>query len=308
MKSWFSNPVLISELKVRARSVKMALTVMAYIGIMLAIAFLFFKTAIEPQMMYNRPFNTNQYIGLQLYIMLAVVQFILILIIIPAQTSGAISSEREKQTLDLLLCTRISPAAIVLGKMMASMSTILLLIISSIPLFSLAFLFGGVAPSDLVVLFLFYLITAFAVGSIGIFCSALFKRTVTATVTAYICIFALGVLTVLLGIYMMNSYYKQVPAPTHIYVPWVFYLNPALGLADILSRQSGDTSISLNAILASFAPGGNSNAAANAGMWSFWIKNSIAILSVAAVLLSLSAWFIKPVKRLALLKKKDRLL
>jgi len=309
VKKFFRNPVLESELKIRMRGWRAVMAITMYIGIMLLIAYLYFKITMDNMMRYGGYNYATQSIGLQVYSLLAVLQFALILLITPAQTAGAISGEREKQTLDLLLCTKMSSIGIILGKLISSMSFILLLIISSIPLFSLVFLFGGVPPENVAVLFLFYMITAFAVGSIGIFCSAVFKKTVTATVTAYLAMFVLGIITVILGIYMLVNHYNSfaqssvTPPP---YTPAVFYLNPAVGLVDLLGQQFGKMSGGLVGdiiqLLVGFRGyyGGTGGAVQNAGgafwkSWSLWVKNSIVIISVAFILLGISAWRIKPV-------------
>ena len=102
--------------------------------------------------------------------------------IAPASTAGAISLEREKQTLDLLTTTPISSLAIVLGKLLSALSWVFLLLLASIPVTALVFTFGGVGPDDMIKGYLVLVVTALAYGSIGLFVSALVKRTQAATV------------------------------------------------------------------------------------------------------------------------------
>ncbi|MDK2902132.1 MAG: type transport system permease protein, partial [Clostridiales bacterium] len=297
MKRWFSNPVLASELKIRMRSWRTVLMVVGYLAIMLAIAYLFLTASVRTMSRYGGV-NISSNLGLQLYMILAFIQFMLIIILIPAQTAGAISGEREKQTLDLLLCTPLSSLSIVLGKMLSSMSFVLLLTIASIPLFSLVFLFGGIAPMDIVTLFAFYLITAFAVGSIGIFCSVLFKKTSTATVVAYIVIFALGIITLLLGTYMMSEFLGRNPNFSSVYIPFPFYLNPAVGLSDLLGQQSGNTGGMGLPILGISSAMYNANVAMTGSLsWmaqklGIWGTNLVIISVISVVLLLISAWVI----------------
>ncbi len=312
MKKWLYNPVLESELKIKMRGWRTAAAVSTYLGIMLLISYLYFNMTFNNVYRYRNTFDANYSIGLQIYTMLAILQFALIILITPAQTAGSISGEREKQTLDLLLCTKMSSIGIIMGKLISSMSFIFLLIIASIPIFSLALLFGGIAPSDIIMLFAFYMITAFAIGSIGIFCSVMFKRTVTSTVVSYLTIFILGILTVIIGVNMLSSYYsKFVNSATAVdpkfYTPFVFYLNPAIGLADILARQSGNSTIDAATLISGvfgFGYYGSSNpsgvVAGNRwawNQWSLWLRNAVVMLSIAVALLAASAWKIKPVHR-----------
>jgi len=301
MKRWLYNPVLASSLKTRMRGWRTAAAVTAYLGVMLFIAYIFFKISVENGVMYYLSFSSSGLAGLRVYLMLAVLQFALILLVTPAQTAGVISSEREMQTLDLLLCTKMSPLSIIIGKLLSSLAFILLLIISSIPLFSLVFLFGGIAPEDVAMLFLFYIITAFAVGSIGIFYSALFKRTVVSTVVTYITIFFLGIVSVVLGAYMMSVHYSQVPSPTDHYIPFILYINPAVGLGDLLARQAGNPTTNVcYGILGLFF--GVSRSLGSPQGWfqklPLWIGNSAVMSGIAVLLLCASAWVIRPYKRL----------
>jgi ABC-type transport system involved in multi-copper enzyme maturation permease subunit len=245
-------------------------------------------------MSWNTSVNAWQNAGMQIYTMLSVLQFSLILLITPAQTAGTISSEREKQTLDLLLSTRMSPFGIVFGKLLSSMSFMILLIITSIPLFSLVFLFGGVTPGDMAKLFLFYIITAFSVGSIGIFFSTLFKKTVTATVMTYLFMFMLGLVSVILGIYMYSMQYNVPNPPQASSIPFVLYVNPAVGLADILGGQTGGLSSMFGLRVNQTMQG-----------MDFWIWNSIVMLMVALCLLLISMYRINPVRHLGRRKKKQ---
>lgn len=291
-----NNPVLTSELKIKMRSFRTVLGITFYVGIMLFVAFLFYSITVDQSSRYGASINANQAIGMQLYSMLAVMQYFLILFITPAQTAGAISGEREKQTLDLLLCTRMSAVGIIVGKMLSSMAYVLLLIIASIPLFSLVFLFGGITPGDLVSLFTFYIVSALTVGTIGIFYSTVFKRTMTATVVSYVTIFAWVVLTFAIGGYQMSRYYISNPPSTLTpYVPLVFYLNPFVGLADLMAQQMGG---GLRSVFGSIF-GMVSNAPAGGSFFarvSPWIRNSFFMLLMSIGLIIASGNRIKPVR------------
>src|SRR5713226_4971181 len=98
------------------------------------------------------------------------------------RTAGAISGERERQTIDLLFVTRIPPFSIIWGKLLASMSFVVLLLLLSVPIFSLVFLFGGIELDQVLYSFLVTIVAAFALGLIGIAFSTWLRRTLAATV------------------------------------------------------------------------------------------------------------------------------
>ena len=120
------------------------------------------------------------------------VETLLVVVLAPAFTSGAISLEREKQTIDMLVTTPLSSLAVVLGKLVSALVYVLLLIVASIPLASIVFTFGGVGPEDLVRGYAFLFALAFGMGAIGLFVSALVKRTQTATVVTYVTVLGLA--------------------------------------------------------------------------------------------------------------------
>src|SRR5579872_1162956 len=104
----------------------------------------------------------------------------------PALTATAIAGERERQTLDLLLCTRVRPATIVVGKLFSSLLFALLLLVASVPIFSMVFLFGGVELPQVAGVAVILGVTAVVVGAIGLACSSALRRPTAATVVAYI--------------------------------------------------------------------------------------------------------------------------
>lgn len=133
-------------------------------------------------------------IGQEVFAGLILLETLLVVLLAPASTAGAISLEREKQTLDLLVTTPISSLAIVIGKLLSALTYVFILIAASIPLTSMVFVFGGVAPDDLVRAYIVLLATAVGLGAFGLFCSSLVKRTQAATV-----ITTFGVIAMTLG-------------------------------------------------------------------------------------------------------------
>ena len=118
---------------------------------------------------------------------------LLVLVLAPAFTTGAISLEREKQTLDLLVTTPLSTLGMVIGKLFSALTYVFLLIIASIPLASLVFVFGAVGPEDLLRAYVFLFALAFGMGAIGLFISALVRRTQTATVITFVMVLVLSI-------------------------------------------------------------------------------------------------------------------
>ena len=133
-------------------------------------------------------------IGQGIFAALLMLETLQVIFLAPAATAGAISLEREKQTLDMLIATPISSVAIVLGKLLSALTYVFLLIVASVPLTAVVFVYGGVSPEDVLKGYAVLLATALGLGAFGLFCSSLVKRTQAATA---ISIF--GVLAVSIG-------------------------------------------------------------------------------------------------------------
>ncbi|PWK12836.1 ABC transporter permease [Tumebacillus permanentifrigoris] len=181
------NPVLVKEFRGRMRTVKMPLLLVAYLLVVGGIIFGYMYLRYANQVFF-RPGESKE-----LFMMLAVLQLILIAFVAPGLTAGTISGERERQTLNILLTTHLSPAKIVLSKLTSSLAFSMLLVFATLPVYAIVFLYGGISPSQLVGVFAMYLMAMLLFGSVGIFCSAWFKRTGVSTVVAY------GVTMLLLG-------------------------------------------------------------------------------------------------------------
>lgn len=176
------NPVYRQETKISARSFRLPLIVLLCNTILATVALLNMYSMVT-QVRATAEIQYSSF--LSLYIFVASIEFVMILVIMPALTSGSISGERERQTLNLLLTTRMTPADIVVGKLLASLSTVLLLVVSSFPVLALVFIYGGVTVWDIALVFITFLSTALLTGSIGICCSSVFKRTTIATAASY---------------------------------------------------------------------------------------------------------------------------
>jgi ABC-type transport system involved in multi-copper enzyme maturation permease subunit len=143
-------------------------------------------------------------VGQEVFGALVLVETLLVVFLAPAFTSGAISLEREKQTLEMLTATPISSLAIVIGKLLSALAYVFLLIAASIPLTAIVFVFGGVSPDDVVRAYAVLVVTALGLGSMGLFISALMQRTQGATVVTFFTVLFLTLGT-MFGVLFWNT-------------------------------------------------------------------------------------------------------
>lgn len=189
----FNNPVAIKELRSRMRGYRAFAVLTLYLIALSGVAVLVYMASLSSS---SAPAVTMSYtVGKALFAAVVGVQVILAAFIGPAFTAGAISNERERQTFDLLRTTLLSPHVFVLGKLISALSYIFLLVLASIPVQSIAFLLGGLSPTELILSQLVIVIAAITYALYGLWCSAALRSTMAATVATFA-----GMLLVLLGL------------------------------------------------------------------------------------------------------------
>ena len=105
--------------------------------------------------------------GAMLFQILAPLQMALAIFFSALLAASAVTQEKDKRTLVLLLLTNLSNSELVLGKLLASLLGGLVLLTAALPLFMLSVLFGGVSFEQIARVFGVTLTTAVVAGSIG---------------------------------------------------------------------------------------------------------------------------------------------
>jgi ABC-2 type transport system permease protein len=191
-----ANPIIVKELRSRMRGGRPYLILSGYLLGLSLICYGVIRI-FQAQAQNGTPI-ISAHVGQGLFAALALAETLLITFLTPALTAGAVSSEREQLTYDLLLATPLRPGRILSGKLIAALSYVLLLIFAAVPLGSVILLFGGVAPWDLLKVLLLLLVIALAAGMLGLLCSTIAKRTLRATIMTYLII-----LLVIVGAYLL---------------------------------------------------------------------------------------------------------
>lgn len=245
------NPIYKRETTVSARSFRLALILLVFNSILAVVALLNMYSVIA-QVKMTAEIQYSRF--MELYIFVASIEFLLLMFIMPAITAGSISGERERQTLDLMLTTMMTPADIVLGKLAAAFSTMFMLIFSSFPVLALIFVYGGVTVGDITLLMVCFVTVALFTGSLGICFSSIFKKSTIATVVSYgtlalfvagtyaVNVFAMSISRMNINSYMntMDSVTKQANSGGCLYL---LLLNPAVTFYRTISRQAGESQL-----------------------------------------------------------------
>ncbi|MBL8056625.1 MAG: ABC transporter permease subunit, partial [Anaerolineales bacterium] len=185
LREWLTrNPVALKELRGRMRGPRAFVVLSVYLLVMSAFITLLYGVYLASNTsVFSRP--DRILLGKFVFGSVVGIETLLVCFIAPAFTVGAISGERERQTYDLLRTTLLSERALVWGKLISALSYIFLLLLAALPLQSLAFLLGGVAPEEVVIGTLLLVATAFLFSTAGVFFSSLMRRTLGATILTY---------------------------------------------------------------------------------------------------------------------------
>ncbi|MCY4147202.1 MAG: ABC transporter permease [Chloroflexi bacterium] len=202
LRAYRVNPVMLKELRGRLRGARGFAIITIFLTLMGFFTLLLYLLQI-PQ---GGVVVTGE-LGRELFIGVLFIELMLIIFIVPALTAGAITNERERKTYDLLQTTLITKATFVVGKLQSALGYIVLLLLSAVPLQSIAFLFGGVSEAELLLALLVLLVSALTLGAFGMFFSSITERTLAATIRSYTVAIGITVgLPVAAAILFQNAY------------------------------------------------------------------------------------------------------
>jgi len=232
-------------------------------------------------------------IGRVLFIGIVGIELFLVTFIAPSFTAGAISGERERQTYALLRTTLLPASRLVIGKLISALSYVLLLLLAAIPLQSLAFLFGGVTEVEIVLAVVILLVTAIALGSVGIYCSAIMQRTLSASVVTYgfAMFITLGLpLIMLLIAAVLGSPIMNIAQNNNTLYAILYYLVGALISTNPLATAGATEYLLINERQAGFFSHTIStiNGSTQIPVVSPWIVFTVLYLVISAVLVSMA--------------------
>jgi ABC-2 type transport system permease protein len=179
------NPIITKELKGRMRGRQGFIILGSYLALIsFFIIMIYLFLAVDGNISNGDP-SFLQTVGKVIFSTVVLLELLMLGFIGPALTAGAISSEREHKTIDLLRTSLLSARALVFGKLSSAVVFLLLLIFTAIPVQSLAFFLGGVGMAEMIISTLMLVVTAIFFCTLGLFFSSFSKRTLISTVFSY---------------------------------------------------------------------------------------------------------------------------
>ena len=176
------NPVLQRELLVNLRTRRAFLLLAVYQVLLAAVVLLAWPTDERLDLTVSPP-SAKKLVNL-----FFLGQYVIASLMAPSFAAGTITGEKERRTYEMLLASPLRPAAIVIGKMVASLTHLGMLILASLPIIVLCLPLGGVSVYEVLAAYLGLIVSVILFGAIGVLCSSYFSRTSSSLVVSYLII------------------------------------------------------------------------------------------------------------------------
>ncbi len=124
--------------------------------------------------------------GKKLFEQLVWLQFAGVYIFMPAMACGAITQEKERNSLALLLITRLSPITILFEKLLSRLIPMFTFLLLSLPLMAFAYSLGGVTQVALWGSMLLLALTCVQVATFALMCSSFCSTSISAFFSTYL--------------------------------------------------------------------------------------------------------------------------
>jgi ABC-type transport system involved in multi-copper enzyme maturation permease subunit len=193
-----NNPVLQRELLFNLRKRRAFALLAVYLGLLGGVVYLAWPEQQRLDM-------TNSAAAKDLVNIFFLGQYVLASLMAPSFAAGAISGEKERKTYEMLLASPLRPGAIVIGKLMASLCHLAILVFASLPIVMLCLPLGGVSMYEVLAAYFGLIISVCTFGMLSLACSSYFKRTAAALVVSYLLVLPLVLLGILAWIGLEGS-------------------------------------------------------------------------------------------------------
>ena len=161
----FAGPIIAREILTAPRPLRYYAARASYAGLLLILMLTVWQALVG----WNEgtALSVLSRFGAILFWYFAYVQLALMLFFAPVASATAVAHEKDRRTFVLLLMTDLRDVEIVVGKLVASLLQILTLLLTSMPVFSLCLLLGGVSFGQVIDVFLVTFAAGLFGGSLG---------------------------------------------------------------------------------------------------------------------------------------------
>jgi len=179
------NPVIGRELRVRVRVGRAYMLQAFYLAFLILIVALAYQAAIGDNPDLRNPVRVQGAL-VEFYRLVMSMLVALIALIAPALTANAITLERERKTMDLLLATPLTARQLLVGKLLGSFAFIVLLLALTLPVSAVSVLLGGVSFPELLKAYLLIACGGLVLCAIALLSSVYARNSTLAVLWSYV--------------------------------------------------------------------------------------------------------------------------
>ncbi len=159
------GPVFSREVAIAPRRTRVYFARAAHAGVLLLICWTAWLLLTGTQRV--RDVGDLARFGTTLFQILAALQLVLVLFLSALLAAGAVAQEKDRKTLVLLLLTRLTNSELVLGRLLASLLHVLVMLAAALPVFMMVALLGGVSHAQIARVFAVTVATVLVCGALG---------------------------------------------------------------------------------------------------------------------------------------------
>ena len=186
----FENPVLQRELLVNLRTTRAFVLLFFYVGLLGVVVYVAWPSQQRIDLASNPEAK-------QLVNLFFLGQYVLMSMMVPSFAGGSITGEKERRTYEMLLASPMRPGAIVLGKLLASLCHLAVLVLASLPIVMLCLPLGGVSLWEVLATYIAMTASVVTFGMICLAAGSYFTRTIASLVVSYLIILPMALSGVL---------------------------------------------------------------------------------------------------------------
>lgn len=228
-------PLLMKELHEQsARSRTFVVRVGYALLLLLAVAFLNGRELYQLTVGSNR-IGSQLGVGLETFRAILWMQFAGIYLFLPAMVSGVLTVEKERNTLGLLLITKLSPWTIIVEKFASRIIPMLTFLLISLPLVSFTYALGGVETGLLLLGVWFLFLCVLQVGSTAMLASSFFRGTAASFFGTYLLLAIMYGGIPLLDTLILDHYFAYC---IEVQVRYTLYMMSSAANADLMGLGS----------------------------------------------------------------------
>jgi ABC-type transport system involved in multi-copper enzyme maturation permease subunit len=186
------GPILVYDLVSTARRGRYVIVRMVYVAALMVMLFILYAEWFGGRddflsLSNSETIGRNQVSAFNdsFFQMFMAVQYLVVVLLTPGITAGAVAEEKERRTLEHLLATDLHNHEIIFGKLAARLAYLALILLTGLPVLSLLELLGGVDPQMLLAGFVATGVTMLSLAALSIFNSVYATKPRTAIALTY---------------------------------------------------------------------------------------------------------------------------